>query len=391
MKKFALSVMPERQTRCALALVVLFLGAPILRAYDQEQVSTLLRMIAVEWNTWRTRNPSVVVRLDGANLASKDLDNRNLSGAGLRLANLRGANLTGSNLSGANLNRAKLQAARMSGVRLSSASVENAHLEGANISNAKLIGVKLTKSNLNGCLMSFTDMTTANLRQVQMQNANLEKAVLRRVSAPDINFDGADFKNAILHMGVFTDAHGTGAKFVGAMLTGAKFQRAYLKQADFRGAQLSLVDFTGAQLLSANFTDTILFPVRVAGSMSQAQVDQMRARIANAGDGSFFVRAYSCSRHQALSLCGSMNSAEELRLKFILAEADASLIDRTNGVRLAGANLTGAIIHPAFRSAIQSAGVTGFNAIAWQGASRIPKRDKRINPHKTKFKRKKPF
>lgn len=126
-------------------------------------------------------NLQLVISLRGIDLSGADLSGINLQGANLVSALfvktfLENANLAGTNLSGAQMNQAFLN---------------NADLRGANLANAKLNNASLVQSNLQEA-----NFSNANLSKARMHKANLRGANLTDVLIEDVDFTGADLRDA---------------------------------------------------------------------------------------------------------------------------------------------------------------------------------------------------
>jgi hypothetical protein len=93
------------------------------------------------WNAWRTKNPSIIPDLSGANLSGRNLALADLNDMHLGRAYLLGANLSGANLSYSDLREANLCRTILVG----------ANLLGAGLAYANLVKADLTSANLTGC------------------------------------------------------------------------------------------------------------------------------------------------------------------------------------------------------------------------------------------------
>jgi uncharacterized protein YjbI with pentapeptide repeats len=196
---------------------------------DQEHLNILRQGVEV-WNEWRSKEPSVLPDLSGANLFRADLS----------AANLGGANLNGAKLDGANLFRADLSAANLGGANLN-----GAKLDGANLFRADLSAASLGGANLNGAKLNWANLREANLIQVNLIEADLSGADLREAHLHGANLSGANLSKADL----------SGAKLGGANLNGAD-----LREANLYGANLSR-----AQLVETKLVDATLSECRIYG------------------------------------------------------------------------------------------------------------------------------
>jgi uncharacterized protein YjbI with pentapeptide repeats len=152
-------------------------------------------------------------RLDGLNLA-----NRNLAEADFAFASLVGAVAFGTNFDRANLHCSDLRDSDFASARLT-----KADLRGASICGARLAFAKLDGADLRAATVAYKGPDAAKA------NANVR----------------VDFSNASLK----------GASFGHARLDGVSFEGAILEGANFKNAQLANVSFKGAVLTGVNVDD----------------------------------------------------------------------------------------------------------------------------------------
>ena len=165
-------------------------------------------------------------RLDGLNLA-----NRNLVEADFTAASLVGATLYGSNLERANFYCADLR--------------------GCNLQATKLVRADLRGAGFKGASLSYAILDGADLRAARMMIVGANGAALidpNNQDAPMHVPDGVDFSNCSLKNASFGNAKLDNADFGGAILEGVKFNGAKLKNVSFRGAVLTGVDLTSFNL-----------------------------------------------------------------------------------------------------------------------------------------------
>jgi Pentapeptide repeats (8 copies) len=144
------------------------------------------------WNEWRTREPSIVPSLEGADLRKMKLGHmfRDHHGINLRKARLRGANLSNvwareadfaqADLTNANLCEANLSKANLGHATLFGASCYRAVLSDANLSFANLANVDFSKAALNRANLTNAMLFEANFSQACLERADLSGADLRR-------------------------------------------------------------------------------------------------------------------------------------------------------------------------------------------------------------------
>jgi hypothetical protein len=147
----------------------------------------LLRQGVIVWNAWRTKEPSVLPDLTGANLTGATLYWAILRGANLTGATLIRATLMEANLGGANLMEADLDGANLRGANLTKASLRGANLTGANLYWANLRGANLRGANLSEANLGGTNLSGANLSEANLGGTNLSKALLVGTNLVDAN------------------------------------------------------------------------------------------------------------------------------------------------------------------------------------------------------------
>ena len=118
---------------------------------------------------------------DGAILRGINLSGANLEGANLQKVDLMGANLSGANLAGANLHGARLNEALLSG---------------ANLREAVLCWARLRETNLSKAVLEWANLGGAYLNGAVLQRAKLRGAHLSTDECIDVDFSGADMREA---------------------------------------------------------------------------------------------------------------------------------------------------------------------------------------------------
>lgn len=155
-------------------------------------------------------------KLDGLNLANRDLTEADFSGA----------SLVGANVGGSNLERASLYCADLRDCNLRSSRLPRADLRGASFNGAQLTFALLDGADLRAATMMFSGPGGIS------------------VISRDKNKGGpaVDFSNCSLKGASFGNAKLEGANFTGALLQGATFKGARLTNVSFRGAVLTGVN-----------------------------------------------------------------------------------------------------------------------------------------------------
>jgi hypothetical protein len=137
-------------------------------------------------------------------------------------------------------------------------------LDGANLREASLKRMVLDEMNFSGADLRDADLDGALLTRTVFRFANLRRATLREVFIDETDFREADLRSADLSKaGPAADKN---ALFSLACLSGTGFREANLIGANFAGAQGWKVDFTGAELDRAHLEDTQLGAVKLGGA-----------------------------------------------------------------------------------------------------------------------------
>lgn len=221
--------------------------------------------------------------LGGCNLIGANLNGARLLGADLSLATMKDAYLSGANMVGARMNWADLSGSSLTESQFSRAELFGANLTNCDLSNSDFTRAYLVRSNLSGCTLrgaklDYADFTNANLRNADLNGvrfinvylnnadlsgadltgsyhsgtvlkgtiwhkANLISSKMTLMGFLDLDFSGADLRNAHFAQ-VFMD----NTDFSGADLRGAIFDTVASINADFRGANLEGIEYDDAAL-----------------------------------------------------------------------------------------------------------------------------------------------
>jgi uncharacterized protein YjbI with pentapeptide repeats len=148
-------------------------------------------------------------KLDGLNIA-----NRNLAEADFSFASLIGAVAFGTNLE-----RANLQCADLRECDFSSARLVRADLRGASICGARLVFATLDGADLRAATVAYKG-PIAGQEEAQAVRVDFSNASLKGASFGHARLDGVNFSGAILAGANFKNAQIANATFKGAVLTG---------------------------------------------------------------------------------------------------------------------------------------------------------------------------
>ena len=116
-----------------------------------------------------------LLRIDGHDIASADMDLRqaNLQGFDLATLNFANARFDGAEMQGANLEGAEMQGAYLRGAKMQGADLWGAKMQGANLWGAKMQGADLRGAEMQGADLRGAKMQRADLTRAKMQGADL--------------------------------------------------------------------------------------------------------------------------------------------------------------------------------------------------------------------------
>lgn len=103
--------------------------------------------------------------------------------------------------------------------------------------------------NWEGCrkrnlMLSGTDLTRANLKETNLTSTDMRGS----------QFDGADFRKAVLFRVAFDNSSAKGAIFEKAIGFRVSFKKTDLSDAIFHKSEMQRVDFSGSRLLGVDFS-----------------------------------------------------------------------------------------------------------------------------------------
>ena len=157
-------------------------------------------------------------RLDGLNLADRDLSEADFTSASLVGANVSGSNLDRASFYCADLRDCNLQSSRMPRAALRGASFNGARLAYALLDGADLRAASMMFSGPGGITVISRDKTKGG-PAVDFSNCSLKGA-----SFGNAKLEGANFSGALLHGATFKGARLTNVVFKGAVLTGVNLK-----------------------------------------------------------------------------------------------------------------------------------------------------------------------
>ncbi|MEJ1970492.1 MAG: pentapeptide repeat-containing protein [Rhizomicrobium sp.] len=173
-------------------------------------------------------------RLDGLNLACRNLAEADFSDA----------SLVGANVSGSNLERASLYCADLRNCNLQSARLPRADLRGASFGGARLAFAVLDGADLRAATMMYVG--PGGISVISRDKSK---------GGPSVDFSNCSLKSA---------------SFGNAKLDGANFSGALLQGATFKGARLTNVVFKGAVLTGVNLKELAVPAAALEGCVTDA-------------------------------------------------------------------------------------------------------------------------
>ncbi len=240
-------------------------------------------------------------------LHCSDLRDCDLSSARLIKAEMRGASICGARLAYAKLDGADLRAATVA-YRGPGAAEASEHAVSVDFSNASLKGVSFGHAKLEGCDFSGALLQNANFKNAQLANVSFRNAVLTGAnlsghSIPPEALEGCvmgvseEAAGKAVHLRAKLEGHRAyvasgaakgaptaldgedlrplGEVFAGSPLTGLVMRRAIAVGIDFTGCQLQGARLDGADLRECDFSDADLRGASFRGAkLAHAKFDK---------------------------------------------------------------------------------------------------------------------
>ncbi|CNH98509.1 pentapeptide repeat-containing protein [Yersinia massiliensis] len=155
-------------------------------------------------------------------------------------------NLAGADLSNVDLRRFDLSRADLVGADLRGAKLASVNLSQTNLSQANLSSADLVGSDLKGANLFQATLFRADLENAKLIGANLSQATLFRANLTKANLSEANLTSTELYNADLKNAY-----LIDANLTYADLKSADLKSADLTNANLTCANFTSANLTDA--------------------------------------------------------------------------------------------------------------------------------------------
>jgi len=231
----------------------------MLKNLYEEQRTALTQQ---ELNAVMAAHERYLLRLSGgvrAKLSHAKLDGLNLANRDLTEADFAGASLVASNVSGSNLESVSFYCADLRNCDLRSSRLPRADLRGASFNGARLGFALLDGADLRAATMMFSGPGGISIISRD-----------KTKGGPAVDFSNCSLK---------------GASFGNAKLEGANFSGALLQGATFKGARLTNVAFKGAVLTGVNLKDLGVPAEALEGCitdptpLSPEEVDAMQERL----------------------------------------------------------------------------------------------------------------
>ncbi|HET7229671.1 MAG TPA: pentapeptide repeat-containing protein [Longimicrobium sp.] len=223
-------------------------------------------------------NGEIGVRvLRGLKLDGTDFTNAHLASADLRESTVRRANFTG----------AQLYSADFSGADLTGAVLKGADLTGAHFETARGLTPEQVRSAVHWYYASFEPAFARRLglpertltyddwlpQTLSLAGTDLHDTYYPRERFSGMNLRGANLRNMMGVLAMFTGTDLRSADLVGAFLVKADFRGADLRGANLAGASLKEADLRGANLTGARLTGADLRGANLAGVRGLSRAD----------------------------------------------------------------------------------------------------------------------
>lgn len=213
---------------------------------------------------------------DSADLRNAQFRNANLACAWLQGCRIEDADFTGADLSWADLSRLILRTALFTAACLQHACLEGCDLENmilpdANFADARLCGARLTGSEMMFARFERADLRAAGLAEIEWEGADLRDADLGgatfHMGSSRSGMVGSTLASEGSRTGFYTDDYDEqGFK------APEEIRKANLCGANLRGAKVADVDFYLVDLRGAKFTDSQASHFRSCGAILESRV-----------------------------------------------------------------------------------------------------------------------
>ena len=255
------SVFDKRtKTNKAVAGSILHRADPLWRPRCRSRLE--LKQGYFEYAKWHGINLEHAL-LRSADLSHADLSNAqlaevNLKDASLRYANLHNACMIKSVGDGAEFAHANLQNAQLAGGRFCEADFSSADLRRVSASQARFLDADLRSANLAGGHFESASFSGADLSNANLEGANFRNATMVEVKLQDTKLDAADFSKAAMRCNLegatIREGIFEGAGLRRSLFTGSYMPNVNMRKARLIGAGLADIDWEGADLRDADLS-----------------------------------------------------------------------------------------------------------------------------------------
>ena len=222
-------------------------------------------------------------KLAGANFDGARLSRAQLAYAAIQGASLRQARLVGTDLNFAKAERADFSFADLTEAQLEGVDAEHARFDGTVLTSARLVRANLWQSIIHRCELDGADLSGSNLddatlqwldlRGVELVGASFRKTMLSHcdlsgLHLPAVVFEGATFDQVDL----------TATSMPNACLAGATLLSCGLAEIDWEGADLRNADLHGSTFHAGSSRSGLVFsPIASEGTRTGFYTDDFDA------------------------------------------------------------------------------------------------------------------
>lgn len=179
-------------------------------------------------------------KFDGADLRGATLRDGKFKQATFAGANLCGVSAKGANFGEVDLGKANLSGACLLGANFTQADLTGACVRGADLRHARMRLTRVDEADFSGAQLDASNLVKLRMFSAEWTDATFHNARLQECDLEGLRLPGADFSQAELSQCLLTGSSIPNGNFYGAVL---------------RGAGLAEIDWTGADLRQADLTN----------------------------------------------------------------------------------------------------------------------------------------
>jgi uncharacterized protein YjbI with pentapeptide repeats len=170
----------------------------------------------------------------------------------------------------ANLRNARLEGALMRQVQFSRADLRGANCRRADLAFADLQSIELADADFTGANLSYANLSSLNLQSAEFLGARFDNALMCDCNLEDMALPGANFEGAILH-----GAHLTTSRMPSGHFLAANLSETGLADIDWPGADLRNADLRGATFhMGSSRSGLVGSPLACEGSRTGFYTDE---------------------------------------------------------------------------------------------------------------------